>query len=61
VFELMVDQVECADVLVLNKCDLAAGGAGGGGGNLRALNPWAEFCARKRGRWRANGCWPGAV
>jgi G3E family GTPase len=51
VFELMVDQAECADVLVLNKCDLA---------NeeelaeveeiLRVLNPRAELLRAERGQ-----------
>jgi G3E family GTPase len=51
VFELMVDQAECADVLVLNKCDLASEAElVEVEGVLRALNPRAEWLRAERGQ-----------
>ncbi|MBC7365702.1 MAG: GTP-binding protein [Undibacterium sp.] len=51
VFELMVDQAECADVLVLNKCDLASEAElAEVAGVLRALNPRAELLRVERGQ-----------
>ncbi len=44
VFELMVDQAECADVLLLNKCDLVTEAELAQlEGILQALNPRAEL------------------
>ncbi len=51
VFELMVDQGECADVLVLNKCDLASEAElAEVEAILRALNPRAELLRAERGQ-----------
>jgi G3E family GTPase len=51
IFELMLDQVECADLLVINKCDLV------GADDLerlekilRGLNPRAEIHRTERGQ-----------
>lgn len=53
VFELMVEQVECADVVVLNQCDRAteAGGEIARAEELAAgLNPRAEMLRTERGQ-----------
>ena len=51
VFELMVDQAECADVLVLNKCDLAEEGEVARLEEiLRGLNPRAEIFRAEHGQ-----------
>ncbi len=51
VFELMVDQAECADVLLLNKCDLASEAElAQVEGMLRALNPRAEMIRAEHGQ-----------
>jgi len=51
VFELMVDQAECADVLLLNKCDLAdEAELAQVEAVLRALNPRAEIVRAERGQ-----------
>ncbi len=51
VFELMLDQAECADVLVLNKCDLAtAPDLARVEDLLRALNPRAEVLRTEHGQ-----------
>ena len=51
VFELMVDQAECADVLVLNKCDLvSAEDIVRLEAILRGLNPRAEILRTERGQ-----------
>ncbi len=51
VFELMVDQAECADVLLLNKCDLVTDAEGAQVEQvLRALNPRAELVRAERGQ-----------
>ena len=51
VFELMVDQAECADMLVLNKCDLAGEAElAEVEGILRTLNPRAELLRAERGQ-----------
>ncbi|MBS0662927.1 MAG: GTP-binding protein [Verrucomicrobia bacterium] len=51
VFELMVDQAECADVLLLNKCDLvAADELDLVERVLRTLNPRAELIRTERGQ-----------
>jgi G3E family GTPase len=53
VFELMLEQIECADVVILNQCDRASGG---GGETERAkalvagLNPRAEITQVERGQ-----------
>jgi G3E family GTPase len=44
VFELMVDQAECADVIVVNKCDVVSEAELGRlEAILRGLNPRAEI------------------
>ena len=51
VFELMVEQAECADVLVLNKCDLAnEAELAEVEGILTALNPRAELLRAEQGQ-----------
>ena len=51
VFELMVDQAECADVLLLNKCDLATEAElAQVEAMLRALNPRAELIRAEHGQ-----------
>lgn len=51
VFELMLDQAECADVLLLNKCDLATEPElAQVEGILRALNPRAELIRAEQGQ-----------
>jgi G3E family GTPase len=52
VFELMVEQVECADVIVLNKCDLVDGGDDLARLEeiVRGLNPRATLTRAERGR-----------
>ena len=51
VFELMVDQAECADVLVLNKCDLVGEAELAElEGVLRILNPRAEVVRAEQGQ-----------
>lgn len=51
VFELMVDQAECADVLVLNKCDLVGEAEVVRlEGILRGLNPRAEIWRTEQGQ-----------
>ena len=51
VFELMVDQAECADVIVLNKCDLVSEAElARVEGLLRGLNPRAELVRAERGQ-----------
>ena len=51
VFELMVDQAECADVLVLNKCDLAEESEVVRLEKiLRGLNPRAEILRAEHGQ-----------
>ena len=51
VFELMLDQAECADVLVLNKCDLAtAGELAELEEILRGLNARAEILRAEHGQ-----------
>ncbi len=51
VFELMVDQAECADVIVLNKCDLATETElADVEAALRGLNPRAEILRAERGQ-----------
>ena len=51
VFELMVDQAECADVLVLNKCDLLGEAELAElEGVLRILNPRAELVRAEHGQ-----------
>ena len=50
-FELMVDQAECADVLVLNKCDLvSAAELVRVEAILRGLNPRAEILRAEQGQ-----------
>jgi G3E family GTPase len=50
-FELMLDQVECADVLVLNKCDLVdAAALAELEAIVRGLNPRAEIMRVEHGR-----------
>ena len=50
-FELMVDQAECADVLLLNKCDLATSAElTEVEAMLRALNPRAELLRAEHGQ-----------
>ena len=52
--ELLVEQVECADFLVLNKCDLAvAGGLDRVEAILRGLNSRAEVHRTEHGRLAA--------
>lgn len=51
IFELMVEQAECADVLVLNKCDLAgAAELAEVETILRTLNPRAELVRAEHGQ-----------
>ena len=51
VFELMVDQAECADVLVVNKCDLVGEAEVARlEGILRGLNPRAEILRAEQGQ-----------
>jgi G3E family GTPase len=51
VFELMVEQAECADVLVLNKCDLASEAElAEVEAALRGLNSRAEILQAERGQ-----------
>ena len=51
VFELMLEQVECADVLVLNKCDLVTeDDVAKLEGVLRGLNGRAELVRAERGQ-----------
>lgn len=51
VFELMLDQAECADVLLLNKCDLATPEElAQVEGILRGLNPRAEVLRAEHGQ-----------
>lgn len=51
VFELMVDQAECADILVLNKCDLVGEAeAVRLESILRGLNPRAEILRTEQGQ-----------
>lgn len=51
VFEVMLDQVECADVLVLNKCDLVGDAElAGVEALLHGLNPRAEVLRAERGQ-----------
>jgi len=51
VFELMVEQAECADVLVLNKCDLASEAElAEVEAALRGLNSRAEILRAERGQ-----------
>jgi G3E family GTPase len=51
VFELMVDQAECADVVVLNKCDLIGKEELARlEGILRGLNPRAEILRAEHGQ-----------
>lgn len=51
VFELMVDQVECADLIVLNKCDLVSEAEVARlEGILRGLNPRAELLRAEQGQ-----------
>lgn len=51
VFELMLEQVECADVLVMNQCDrVAAGEADGIEAILRGLNTHAEAVRTEHGQ-----------
>ncbi len=61
VFELMLEQVECADVLVLNKCDLVnAEELAQVEGILRGLNERAELVRTERGQI-ASEFWLGRV
>ncbi len=49
--DLMLDQAECADVLVLNKCDLVTAAEREAiEGELRALNPRAEIFPAEQGQ-----------
>ncbi len=51
VVELMIDQVECADVVVVNKCDLVSDAElARVEGILRGLNPRAELVRAERGQ-----------
>lgn len=51
VFELMVDQAECADVIVVNKCDVVSEAELGGLEEiLRGLNPRAEILRAEQGQ-----------
>jgi G3E family GTPase len=51
VFELMLEQVECADVLVINKCDvLSAEAVAQLEGQLRGLNERAEILLTEHGQ-----------
>ncbi len=51
VFELMLDQAECADLLLLNKCDLATEAELALVEEiLRGLNPRAELCRCEQGQ-----------
>ena len=51
IFELMVEQAECADVLVLNKCDLASAQELAEVETiLRSLNPRAEVVRSEHGQ-----------
>jgi len=51
VYELLVEQAECADVLVLNKCDIVAPGELAEVEQvLRGLNPRAELLRAEQGR-----------
>jgi G3E family GTPase len=51
VFELMVDQAECADVIVVNKCDVVSEEEVGRlEAILRGLNPRAEILRAERGQ-----------
>lgn len=51
VFELMLDQVECADVIVVNKCDLVSPAELAPLDEiLRSLNPRAEILRTERGQ-----------
>jgi G3E family GTPase len=51
VFELMLDQAECADVLVLNKCDLVSEGELARlEAILHGLNPRAELVRAEQGQ-----------
>ncbi len=61
VFSLMVEQAECADVILLNKTDLLTPGELGAAASLlRGLNPRAEIVETE---WSAlpAGVWPGPV
>ncbi len=61
VFELMIEQVECADVLVLNKCDLVnAEQLAQVEAILRGLNERAELVHAERGQI-ASEFWLGRV
>jgi G3E family GTPase len=54
VYELLVEQAECADVLVLNKCDLVtADELAGVERILRGLNPRAEVLHAEQGQLAA--------
>ena len=56
VVELMVDQAECADVLVLNKCDVVSEDELGRlEAILRGLNPRAEILRTERGQVASEG------
>ncbi len=51
VFELMVDQAECADVIVVNKCDVVSEAELGRlEAILRGLNPRAEILRAEQGQ-----------
>ncbi len=59
VFELMVEQVECADVLIINKCDLVAPQEIGQLTNiLQGLNPRADLFQARNGQTPVS-VWPG--
>ncbi len=60
--ELMIEQVECADVLVLNKCDAISSEVQAElEAILQGLNRRAEIVATERGRFQPSTCWIASV